>query len=326
MKLLILDTHDPYLNLATEEYLLRYTDDDIFMLWQNEPSVIVGRNQNVYAEINTELARERGIHVVRRITGGGAVYHDFGNVNYSFISRSDGNGIDFERFTAPIIKALRSLGVECELSGRNDLISGGRKFSGNAQYSTDNRTLHHGTLLFSSDLSVLSNVLRVDPEKIRSKAVKSTRSRVCNLSEIIGGNITTDDFIALIADFVKREYGASIDRAPESEQIEAIRRRNASNEWIYPTATVAAGYDIVRKKRYPTCLLEISLAMVNDTVRDISISGDFFGSGDISELENLIKGSSISSLYAVLSAIDINAYIYGIDARQLVDLIKGGEE
>ena len=202
MKLLILKSKDPYLNLAIEEYLFRNTTDDIFMLWQNEPTVVIGKNQNVYAEINREYTKEHNIKIARRITGGGAVYHDLGNVNYTFISSRNKEGIDFKYFTAPIIDALKAIGVNAELSGRNDITVNCKKISGNAQYSTDTRTLHHGTLLFDSDLSVLSSALNVDEEKIRSKAISSTRSRVINIKDLILENYKTDEFIDIIKNHI----------------------------------------------------------------------------------------------------------------------------
>ena len=180
MKFLTLKTTNPNINLATEEYLFTHCEDDIFMLWQNEPTVVIGKNQNAFAELNMDYIKNNNIHVVRRITGGGAVYHDLGNVNYTFISGKKGSvGIDFEYFTKPIIHALPSLGISAELSGRNDILIDGKKISGNAQHTSGNRVLHHGTLLFDSDLSVLSDALKVDEEKIKAKAIieKSTKNK-----------------------------------------------------------------------------------------------------------------------------------------------------
>ena len=185
MKFLRLNTTDPYYNLAVEEYLFRHATEDVFMLWQNEPCVVIGKNQNAYAEINMDVARRDGIAVVRRITGGGAVYHDDGNVNYTFIAASGNASLDFSRFCAPIIDALCEVGVTAALSGRNDLTVDGKKISGNAQHSANGKTLHHGTLLFDSDLEKLSSVLHVDEEKLRAKSIRSVRSRVINLKTLL---------------------------------------------------------------------------------------------------------------------------------------------
>ena len=199
MKFLILDSRDPYFNLAVEEYLFLHEADDVFMLWQNENTVVVGKNQNAYAEIKMDVVRERGIKISRRITGGGAVYHDLGNVNYSFIStRREGADIDFKYFTEPIIEALASMGIKAELSGRNDLEWEGKKISGSAQYRAGGRLLHHGTLLFDTDVDAMNAVLRADREKLAARAVASHKGRVENLSTRLSP-LTASEFIERIA-------------------------------------------------------------------------------------------------------------------------------
>jgi len=178
------DHTDPRINLAVEEYALNYLDprEEYVILWQNEPTVVVGRNQNTVAEVNAPFIKERGIHVVRRLSGGGAVYHDFGNLNFTFIVDAQKEMVsNFEYFTRPVIQALASLGVEAEFSGRNDITIDGKKFSGNAQYWSKNRLLHHGTILFNSQLDVVQEALNVSADKLQSKGVKSVRSRVTNI-------------------------------------------------------------------------------------------------------------------------------------------------
>ena len=323
MKFYVLKTHDPYYNLAVEEYLFSYTDEDIFMLWQNEPCVVIGKNQNAYAEINIDKAKENNIKIVRRITGGGAVYHDLGNLNYTFISsRNSEKGIDFAYFTEPVIEALAVLGVDAELSGRNDLMAEGRKFSGNAQHSCGERTLHHGTLLFNSDLSVLSSVLNVDEEKIRSKGIKSTRSRVINLSELIGKSDVAE-FIELIAGFVERKYGVTRCDAPDNESIDALCRRNSSEEWIYPARELVSRYGVRKKKRYDFGIVDIYLDMSNDVLKDVKRGGDFFGSLPIDELEKAISGLSLEKLRDKIKTVSVGQYIFGMDSDMLADHILG---
>ena len=207
MKLYVLTTTNPHYNLAVEEYLFRHETDDVCMLWQNAHTVVIGKNQNAFVEVDVDALQRDGVHLARRITGGGAVYHDLGNVNFSFISANSAEtGLDFARFTAPIIKALASLGVHAELSGRNDLLLDGQKFSGNAQYSANGRTLHHGTLLFDADLAVLARYLRPDEEKLKSKGIKSVRSRVTNLKPHLQISATTGEFISLLAQHLRVEY------------------------------------------------------------------------------------------------------------------------
>ena len=223
------------MNLAVEEYLFSKTTDDIFMLWQNEPSVIIGKNQNAYAEINMDYVRSNNIHIVRRITGGGAVYHDLGNVNYTFISsREKNSGIDFAYFTEPICEALKTLGIDAKLSGRNDLLAGDRKFSGNAQHVVGNRVLHHGTILFDGNLDVLSSALNVDEEKLKSKSIKSTKSRVVNIKTLMSENLDVDAFIDRISEHVKKKFNPEIISTPENHEVIELKNRNESSEWIFP--------------------------------------------------------------------------------------------
>ena len=324
MKFLILDSRDPYFNLAVEEYLFLHEADDVFMLWQNENTVVVGKNQNAYAEIKMDVVRERGIKISRRITGGGAVYHDLGNVNYSFIStRRDGGDIDFKYFTEPIIEALASMGIQAELSGRNDLLTDGRKFSGNAQYSQGERTLHHGTLLFSADLTVLSDVLNVDRSKIESKAIASVRSRVINLSELLSDDVTVERFIEILSEFVIKKYSPEIIDAPQNDAVMALARRNASEEWIFPHKKITSEYTVLRKERYNFGIVEIYLDMSNDSIAKATVCGDFFGVGDISELEGALAGARLSEVEARLSTIEVGDYIFGADAKTLCSLILG---
>ncbi len=183
---------DPRINLAIEEYALKNLDinETYLLFYINEPSIIIGKNQNSIEEINTEYVESNGIHVVRRLSGGGAVYHDLGNLNYSFITKDDGNSFhNFRKFTEPVIAALNQMGVNAELSGRNDILAEGRKISGNAQFSTKGRMFTHGTLLFNSEMDHIVSALRVKKDKIESKGIKSVRSRVANISEFLSDKI-----------------------------------------------------------------------------------------------------------------------------------------
>src|SRR5699024_4922181 len=192
---------DPYINLALEEYVLRnFGEKDSFLLFYiNEPSIIVGKNQNSIEEINTEYVEANNIKVVRRLSGGGAVYHDEGNLNFSFITKDDGDSFhNFAKFTEPVVRALNEIGVPAELIGRNDLQIEGRKFSGNAQFSTKGRMFSHGTLMLDSEIEHVVSALNVRKEKIESKGIKSIRSRVANISEYLEAPLSMEDFKALI--------------------------------------------------------------------------------------------------------------------------------
>ena len=196
---------DPYRNLAAEEHLFKDFDRPVFRLWRNDRAVIVGRYQNAAAEVNREFVRENGIAVVRRLTGGGAVFHDLGNVNFTFIDNrhsDEDTSAMFRRFTAPILDALRNLGVNAALEGRNDLTIGGKKFSGNAIAVSGGRILQHGTLLFSSKFDDMTGALRVRSEKYSDKAVKSIPARVTNISDHLPHPMTVEEFIEYLGDFI----------------------------------------------------------------------------------------------------------------------------
>lgn len=323
MKFLILKTTDPYLNLAIEEYLFEYTSDDIFMLWQNEPTVVIGKNQNVFAEINMNYLKENNIHIARRITGGGAVYHDLGNINYTFISsQNQKNKIDFAYYTIPIINSLKKLGIDAKLSGRNDLLANDKKFSGNAQHTKGGRVLHHGTLLFDSDIDVLTNVLNVDEEKIKSKAIKSTRSRVTNLKELISDNFTADEFINHISSFIKATFTPEIISPPMNDTVISLTERNKSENWLFSSSKLVSDYSTRKKIRYPFGIVDIYAEFSNHNINNIKIFGDFFGISDTKELEEIIKGTNIDSIKNKISDIKIENYILGMNNELFLNHIK----
>jgi len=192
---------DPYFCLAAEEYLLKNFQEDIFMLWQSENAVVVGKHQNLLGEINYPFVRENNIALCRRISGGGTVFHDSGNVNFSFIKNVKSPAeISFKQFTAPVVDALAKLGVAATTSGRNDLLIDGLKISGNAEHVYKNRVLHHGTLLFNSDLKNLGQAIKVVPGKYESKAVQSNRSPVANISQFLKNPMTTGEFVQFLLD------------------------------------------------------------------------------------------------------------------------------
>ena len=322
MKLYILNEHDPHKNLAVEEYLFETSSEDVIILWQNAPTVVIGKNQNAYAEINTDYTEKNGILIARRISGGGAVYHDLGNVNYTFISNQNNSGIDFKTFTLPIIEALSSLGINAELTGRNDIEVNGKKISGNAQHVKGNRVLHHGTLLFNSDLTVLSNALNVDEEKIKAKAIKSTRSRVANILELLDHKINVRDFIKTITDYVISKYRATLVETPHSKRIDELTARNKSREWLFPEKDYVSRYTVRKKRKFDFGIVEILLEMKNDTLISARIIGDFFGTKDINNLEAALIGSKISEIEKKEIIGQISDYIHGMTSEQFLSLIK----
>jgi len=197
---------DPYFNIAAEEYILKAFDEDVFMLWQNEPSIIVGKHQNTLAEINYQFVKENNIPVIRRISGGGTVFHDLGNLNFSFIKNGEkGKLVDFKRFTDPIVNILNEMGVPAKFEGKNDLRVNGLKISGNAEHVFKNRVLHHGTLLFSSDLSYLNKAIKVNAGRFEDRAVKSNRSMVANITDFMNPAVVIENFKEQIIEFVGRK-------------------------------------------------------------------------------------------------------------------------
>lgn len=327
MKFIMLKTTDPYYNLAVEEYLFLNAEDDIFMLWQNENTVVIGKNQNAFAELDLSFAREKGISVARRITGGGAVYHDMGNLNYTYISvRKEQNELDFATFCAPIIGFLRSVGIEAELSGRNDIVVGEKKISGNAQHSANGRVLHHGTLLYNSDLSVLSSVLRADGEKLRAKAIRSVSSRVMNLSEMLPLSGGVGELAEKIMASVRESFGGEIVDAPQSSEIDALAKRNRSDEWIFPRRAFLSQYTLTNKKRYAFGGVEITLSMSGEVIESATIGGDFFGNEPVAYIEELLLGARREEVKSRLEYVAVDRYISGMTENELAELVDGAFE
>ena len=319
MKYIRLNSTNQYYNLAIEEYLLNHSDNDIFMLWQNSPVVVIGRNQNAYAEVNLEYARVNDIHVCRRITGGGAVYHDLGNLNYTFItSEKKAKALDYAYFTQPIIDALASLGLKCTLSGRNDLECEGKKFSGNAQYASNGRILHHGTLLFVTDVSVLSSVLKVDKEKLEYKAVKSHKSRVVNLLSLLSEKISINEFIEYIEKYVLENLGAEKITVDNNDEITRLYERNHKDEWIFSNKRYLTDYTLHKRRKYPFGIVNLEIKLTKDIIEDIVISGDFFGLRDTEELESYLVGKSRK----ILDYIDVSLYIDNMTFEEFCQLIN----
>ncbi len=324
------DHHDPHFNLALEEYALRKLDPkrDYVILWQNEPSVIIGRNQNTIAEINRDYIKKNNINVVRRLSGGGAVYHDYGNLNFTFIvtikDKDDVN--NFKKFTQPVIQALDRFGIKAELLGRNDIVIEGKKFSGNAQYFYKNRLLHHGTILFNSDLRVVQEALNVGREKIESKGIESVRSRVTNIYPYLREKVAIKEFKATLLDYLLEGVEGPKEYILTEEDLRAIRQlmedRYLKWEWNYGQSPQ---YRIFKSKRFSWGQLEIRLDIRDGIIKDMVIFGDFFSSKDIKGLTNKLIAIPYreEEINRVLSGIDLTTYFSGIGEGDFQKCIIG---
>jgi lipoate-protein ligase A len=319
---------DPHYNLALEQFVFDRLsrDHSYFMLWQNHHSIIVGKHQNTQAEINAAFVNAHKITVARRLSGGGAVYHDLGNLNFTFITGADsGRGIEFAAFCEPIQKALASLGVPVEIAGRNDMTVDGKKFSGNAQYRKEGRVMHHGTILYDSDLSVLSQALNVPDDKIESKGIKSVRSRVTNIRPYMQTDMPIADFWAALRGFMfsafdMREY---VLNAAETAAVEELRERVYSQwSWNYGASPPC---NIRKTRRVEGCgKIEILLDVEKEgIIQHIAFYGDFFGSTDPEELAPLLMGRHLeySDLKQALCDIDISWYFHNLSTEEFLSLL-----
>lgn len=286
------------------------------MLWRNAPSIIIGRNQNTLSEINAEYVKAHSIPVVRRLTGGGTVFHDLGNLNYTFIVNDNGGtGIDFKKHTLPILEVLQGLSVNAELTGRNDLTIDGRKFSGNSQCRYRNRLLHHGTLLFSSNLPDISAALKVDPSKFEGKGVQSVSSRVTNISEHLKTPLTLTGFKQLITENIQNSH-TEFEICTLSEQELALvtsleREKYSTWEWNYGASPA---FNISKRKKFPAGNFEIFMNVTGGKIRETHIFGDFFGECDVSDIENSLTGLPYeeSEIRKKLSEFELSRYFSGI--------------
>ena len=288
MKFIISSSKNAYYNIASEEYLLNQSDD-IFYLYQNAPAVIVGINQNTLAEVNYDYIRNNDIKVVRRLSGGGAVYHDLGNINFCFIIRNGKkNDNGFEKYTKPIIDVLKTLGVEAKLEGRNDLTIDGKKFSGNAKYICGDDLLQHGTILFNSKLEDIVSILNVDPDKFKDKAVKSVKSRVTNVSDYLKEPITIDMFINQIVNHLKllypeaREYRFSFKE--KNEILKLQLNRYFQWDWNYGKTVL---YNYAKSIRTKGGTIEVKMIVNKGYIKYLDFFGDFFTKKDIDDFKKI---------------------------------------
>lgn len=319
---------DPRINLAIEEYLLRNlkVEQDILLFYINEPSIIIGRNQNTLEEINLPYVEKHQLHVVRRLSGGGAVYHDLGNLNFSFINNSGMENLhNFQKFTAPVIKVLNEMGIPARLGGRNDILVEDRKISGNAQYCSGNRLVSHGTLLFKSDLSKVAEALNVKMSKIESKGIKSVRSRVANISEGLDNTMDVLEFRSLIKDGIlsqsgNEQYFLNTEDWVEIEKLADERYRQW--DWNYGRSPA---FNIQHTKRFPIGEIDARIDVKDGVIKTIRIFGDFLGLSDVNVVEQRLTNVRYKRdcLEEALEGFDLREYFGDMSTRELVNFIYG---
>ena len=320
--ILTLGSCDPFFNLSAEEYFLCEKGEDFFLLWRNEPCIVIGRNQNAADEINRDYVSTRSLPVVRRMTGGGAVYHDRGNLNFSFIINGEADRVELCR---PVIDVLHSIGIEAEISGRNDILVGGRKVSGTAMCSRGGRSLFHGTLLINADLEAMSEALKPDENKLIGNGVKSVRSRVANLSEYTKEEVSPDIIGAMLAEYMTERGGERYELSESDiEAIEKLRdSKYSTDEWNFNAEKLQKS----ERARLGCGTVYIKKKTACGRIEDIRIFGDFMNSGDISKLEARLRGAELrrDETISALEEARVEKYIPNLTAYELADIIIKSE-
>lgn len=336
---------DPYRNLAEEEFLLKYKTEPIFRLWRNDNAIIVGKYQNALAEIDADYVKDHNIKVVRRLTGGGAVFHDLGNINFTFIQeriQEEDTSAMFRRYTSPILEALNSLGVKAYLEGRNDLLIDGKKFSGNAVCIWKNRVLQHGTLLFDSSMNDLSSALKSRPEKFIGKAVKSTRSRVTNIKEHLNnldrsslpgslpwqgaGNPDVLWFMNFLGDYVCSHWNGrekaikyELSKA-DNDAVETLKSIKYSTDcWNFGTSPE---YSLSNIRKFSGGILEFYFTVDEGIITDLNVRGDYFFTAQTEEFIKKMIGTmhTKEAITKKVSALNTDAYFANINSDDIVNM------
>ena len=327
MKYIVNTSNDPAYNIALEAYAFRelVNEDELFILWINRPAIIVGKHQNTIQEINKEYTDEHGIHVVRRLSGGGAVYHDLNNLNYTIISnKSEEGAFDFKTFSQPVIATLADLGVKAEFTGRNDLEIDGKKFCGNAQAYYKGRMMHHGCLLFDVDMSVLGDALKVSKDKIESKGIKSVRARVTNILNELPEKITVNEFSDKILEKMKETYPDMTEYVLSEDELVKIQESADTQfgtwDWTYGKAPE---YTIERNVRYPAGKINTFANVQQSVIKNIKIYGDFFGIKDVEDIEKILIGTKYEykDVLEKLKTIDTAQYFSRITVEEIAKAI-----
>ncbi|MBO1000160.1 lipoate--protein ligase [Bacillus sp. SD075] len=318
---------DPRINLAIEEYALKHLniDETYLLFYINRPSIIIGRNQNTIEEINADYVDGNGITVVRRLSGGGAVYHDLGNLNFSFITGDDGDSFhNFKKFTNPVVETLEKLGIHAELSGRNDILAEGKKISGNAMFSTKGRMFSHGTLLFQSEVDHIVSALKVKKDKIESKGIKSIRSRVGNIADFLNEPMSVEEFRSFLLQNIFKDSGKVTEYVlteTDWAKIHKISEERYQNwEWNYGKSPK---FNLQNSQRFAVGSVDIRLEVNRGIIENCKIYGDFFGVGEVADIEQKLTGTRYEkeAISGVLDEVDVRHYFGNVTKEEILALI-----
>ncbi|MDL2233389.1 lipoate--protein ligase [Ruminococcaceae bacterium OttesenSCG-928-L11] len=325
MKLLYNTSTDAAFNLALEEYALTRMEDDILMLWRNANAVIIGKNQNAMEEIDVDFLREHDIQLIRRQSGGGAVFHDLGNINYTLIQQMGADDFsNYAKFTKPVCDFLATLGLLAEYQGRNDILLDGMKISGNAQAAKNGRFMHHGTLLYNVDFGALAGVLRPRDVKISSKGVKSVRSRVTNIASHLKSPMDTEAFVQQLYDFFLNHMEAAEPYALTESDVAGVRQLVADKygtwEWNFGGSPA---YNFERVVKFPFGIVELRMTVQGGVIREAHIHGDFFGMQDVAGLEDILKGvrHDREAVRRALADVPLDSIISGMTVEDLAGMV-----
>ena len=317
---------DPYYNLALEQVVFDGPGqhETCCMLWQNDNTIVVGKHQNTLQEVNMAYVREHNVRVARRLSGGGAVYHDMGNVNFTFIAPHEGAEMDFSSFCRPVAAALAELGVTAEISGRNDMTIDGKKFSGNSQYVKHGRVMHHGTILYGSDLSIVGQALKVPEDKIISKGLQSVRSRVTNVRPYVKEDFPTQVFLERLREALWEMYPMKQMELTEEQkaQVEHLRATLYSTwDWNFGASPAC---QIVKKRRVEGCgQLEVHMDVEQGALKTLHFYGDYFSMEEPEKLAEQLLGCALeeNALMERLNGVEPGRYFKGMDRDSLCRLL-----
>lgn len=308
--------------MALEEYLMSNGKfvDEYMIFYIHAPSVIIGKYQSALSEVNMRVLEENNIYLARRLSGGGAVYHDEGNLNFSFVCHKKGDEIDFSPYVQPVIDSLIKLGVNASLGGRNDMLVGDKKIGGNAQHISGNKVLCHGTVMVDVNIENMSEVLSVDPEKYSGRGISSVRSRVANISDFISQGISAEELREILIKDLSGVYDAE-EYVLTDEDRSAVGKlvTEKFSKWEYNFGG-RVKLSVSRKKKLPAGLVAVEFDLDGGTIRDIHFSGDFFARGEISTLEEALKGVRLRT-EDIISAADGLDIISGVSAKDIAEIL-----